>query len=204
MTRRPFAVSLCLLLAAVLAAAQSRVEFRKAGETQMLYANGQAIATLRAYAESGFTTADVVREIQPGFFEWTRTFTYTGKDYVRPVRLTMELEALYESRYSLIPAVMYDGNTWGTGLEPKGFVKDGRPWTFAYHRSSIPGATYSESDAWSVGLFSVPGQISGGFSCIQVRKAEKMCEAILIWFSSMPSAPSINAFCFSSMERTSA
>ena len=180
MTRRPFTVALCLLLAAALAAAQSRVEFRKAGETQTLYANGQAIATLRAYAESGFTTTDAVREIQPGFFEWTRTFTYTGNDYVRPVRLTMELEARYGSRYSLIPAVMYDGNTWGTGLEPKGFVKDGRPWTFAYHRSSIPGATYSESDAWSLGLFSEPGQLNGGFSCSLEPLKEKTIHR-LIW-----------------------
>ena len=31
-------------------------------------------------------------------------------------------------------------------------------------RTSIPGATYSESEAWSVGLFSAPGQVPGGFS----------------------------------------
>lgn len=165
MTRRAFAVAIGLLLSAAAAAAQTKVEFRKAGGTPTFFAGGQALATLRPFAESGFATADAVRELQPGLFEWTRTFIYEGEDYVRPVRLTMELEALYGSRYSLIPAVMYDGNKWGTGLEPKGFVKDGRPWTFAYHRSSIPGATYSESEAWSIGLFSQPGQLVCGFSC---------------------------------------
>jgi hypothetical protein len=61
--------------------------------------------------------------------------------------------------------VSYDGNRWGTGKEPKGFSTDVGPWTFAYHRSSIPGATYSESEKWSFGLFSRPGQLPGGFSC---------------------------------------
>jgi hypothetical protein len=164
MTRRPFVAALCLFLTASVAA-QTRIEFRKTGETRALYADGRALATLRPFAEAGFTTADDVREVRPGVFEWRRTFTYDGNDHVRPVRLTMELEALYASRYNLIPAVSYDGNSWGKGLEPKGFVKDGLPWTFAYHRSSIPGATYSESDAWSVGLFSAPGQVLGGFSC---------------------------------------
>jgi hypothetical protein len=180
MSRRPVVAALCLLLAAAAAVAQTKVEFRKSGETQALYAGGRAIATLRPFAESGFVTTDAVREIQPGLFEWTRTFIYEGEDYVRPVRLTMELEALDKSRYSLIPAVMYDGNEWGTGLEPKGFVKDGKPWTFAYHRSSIPGATYSESEAWSVGLFSAPGQVLGGFSCSLEPLADKTVHQ-LVW-----------------------
>jgi hypothetical protein len=180
MIRRPFAAALCLLVAASAAAAQSRVEFRKTGEVQTLFADGRAIAALRPFAEADFAVADAVRELQPGLFEWTRTFTYEGKDYVRPVRLTMEIEALYESKYSLIPAVMYDGNAWGTGLEPKGFVKDGRPWTFAYHRVSIPGATYSESGAWSVALFSAPGQVPGGFSCALEPLKDKTVHR-LIW-----------------------
>jgi hypothetical protein len=117
------------------------------------------------FAGPGIAATDAVVELEPGLFEWTRTFAYQGRDHVRAVRLTMEVEALYGSRYSLIPAVIYDGNAWGTGLEPKGFAKDGRPWTFAFHRTSIPGATYSESAAWSVGLFSAPGQVLGGFSC---------------------------------------
>ena len=74
----------------------------------------------------------------------------------------------------------YDGNAWGKGLEPKGFVKDGQPWTFAYHRTSIPGATYSESEAWSVGLFSAPGQLIGGFSCSLEPRADKTVHR-LVW-----------------------
>ena len=164
MIKRIAVLAVCLLACAAFGAAQSRIEVRRDGASTTLTAGGRAVAALVPFAEKDFTAEDAVREVRPGVFEWTRTFRFDGQDHVRPARLTMALEALSASRYSLIPAVMYDGNAWGTGLEPKGFVKDGQPWTFAYHRTSIPGATYSESEAWSVGLFSAPGQILGGFS----------------------------------------
>jgi hypothetical protein len=181
MTKKLTFLALILLAGAVAwAAAQSRIEVRKEGASTTLVAGGRPVAAIVPFAEKDFTAEDRVREIGPGLFEWTRTFRYGGASYVRPARLTMEVEALYASRYSLIPAVMYDGNAWGKGLEPKGFVKDGRPWTFAYHRTSIPGATYSESEAWSVALFSAPGQLVGGFSCSLEPRADRTVHR-LIW-----------------------
>ena len=180
MNKRILSAVICLVLMSSAAAAQGRVEVRKTGETLSLVAGGQAVAALVPFSGAGIAATDAVVEIKPGLFEWTRTFAYKGQDHVRPVRLTMELEALYGSRYSLIPAVSYDGNAWGTGLEPKGFVKDGQPWIFAFHRSSIAGATYSESAAWSVGLFSAPGQVLGGFSCALEPGKDKTVHR-LIW-----------------------
>ena len=181
MTKRTTFLAVCLLVLAVaFAAAQGRIEVRKDGASLTLAADGRPVAALVPFAEKDFTAEDAVREVRPGLFEWTRTFRYAGQDHVRPARLIMELEALYPSRYSLIPAVSYDGNAWGSGLEPKGFVKDGQPWTFAYHRTSIPGATYSESEAWSVGLFSAPGQLIGGFSCSLEPRADKTVHR-LVW-----------------------
>ncbi len=181
MTKRSTSLSVCLLVFAVaFGAAQGRVEVRKAGDSVSFVADGRAVAAVVPFAGENIAAADALREVRPGVFEWTRTFAYQGQDHVRPVRLAMEVEALYGSRYSLIPAVMYDGNAWGTGLEPKGFVKDGKPWTFAYHRTSIPGATYSESEAWSVGLFSAPGQAPGGFSCALEPGKDKTVHR-LVW-----------------------
>jgi hypothetical protein len=179
MSRRSCAVAL-FFLTCLAAAAQSKIELRKTEKSLSLIAGGNAVAEIVPFAEQGIAASDVVREVRPGVFEWSRTFTDQGQDYVRPVRLTMELEALYKSRYSLIPAVMYDGNAWGSGLEPKGFYKDGLPWTFAYHRVSIPGATYSESGSWSVGLFSAPGQLLGGFSC-SLEPREDSTVHRLVW-----------------------
>jgi hypothetical protein len=181
MTKRSTVLALCLLLAAAsFAAAQPRIEIRTGGAATTFVAAGRPVAALVPYVAKDFTAQDRVREVRPGLFEWTRTFRYGGTDYVRPARLTMEVEALYASRYSLIPAVLYDGNAWGKGLEPKGFVADGQPWTFAYHRTSIPGATYSESEAWSVALFSAPGQLVGGFSCSLEPRPDKTVHR-LIW-----------------------
>ncbi len=180
MTKKTLAAAGLVLALAVLSFGQARVEFRRTGETQTLYAGGQAIGALVPFKEADFAAVDEIREVRPGMFEWTRTFTYNGKDYVRPVRLTMELEALYKSAYSLIPAVSYDGNRWGTAKEPKGFAKDGQPWTFAYHRASVPGATYSESASWSVALFSKPGQLPVGFSCSLEPGPEKTVHR-LVW-----------------------
>ncbi len=180
MRKRIFTAAVCLVIVSAVAFAQDRVEFRKTGETLQLFAGGRAVAAVVPFAGTNIAAADELREAKPGVYEWTRTFAYRGDDHVRPVRLTMEVEALYASRYSLIPAVMYDGNAWGTGLEPKGFVKDGEPWTFAYHRTSIAGATYSEGEGWSVGLFSAPGQTPGGFSCALEPGKEKTLHR-LVW-----------------------
>jgi hypothetical protein len=180
MMKKTITSALLILGLSLFTAAQVRIEFRKTGETQTLYGNGQPVGALVPFSEPDFTAVDEIAEVRPGLFEWNRTFTYNGKDYVRPARLTMEFEAFYRSRYSLIPAVSYDGNRWGDGKEPKGFQKDGTPWTFAYHRVSVPGATYSESDAWSVALFSRPGQIPGGFSCSLDPGPEKTVHR-LVW-----------------------
>jgi len=180
MTKKLISAILLFSVMAVVSFAQVRVEFKKAGEVYTLYGNGQPLGALVPCKEAEFAVTDDVLEVQPGLFEWTRTFTYSGKDYVRPARLTMELEAFYQSKYSLIPAVMYNGNPWGRGLEPKGFTKNGQPWTFAYHRVSVPGATYSESDKWSVGLFSRPGQVVCGFSCSLDPGKEKTVHR-LVW-----------------------
>ncbi len=175
-------LALFAVLAAIPAvlAAQARVEFRKADEGGAFYAGNERLAVIVPFAEADFTTSDEVREIEPGVFEWTRTFTFDGNEYVRPARLTMEVESLYASRYNLIPAVSYDGNRWGTGKEPKGFSTDVGLWTFAYHRSSVPGATYSESEKWSVALFSRPGQIPYGFSCALEPRQDRTLHR-LIW-----------------------
>ncbi len=180
MLRKSLAAALLVALLAAVAAAQVRIEFRKTAETPALYAGGELLGAVVPFKESGFAVADDVRELRPGLFEWTRTFTYTGQDYVHPARLTMAFEARYKSAFSLIPAVMYDGNAWGSGKEPKGFRAGNELRTFAFHRASIPGATYSESGKWSVSLFSRPGQLSGGFACALDPGPDKTIHE-LIW-----------------------
>ena len=69
----------------------------------------------------------------------------------------MDFSVPYRMTYGLIPAVSYNGNPWGTANEIKGFSKDGKPWTVAYHRVGVCGGTYSEGENWSVALWAKEG-----------------------------------------------
>lgn len=58
-----------------------------------------------------------------------------------------------EITYYMIPCVNYNGNLWGTGEEPKGMCKDGKPWIFPADRVGLPGCSVVESEVCCVGLF---------------------------------------------------
>lgn len=53
----------------------------------------------------------------------------------------------------LIPCVSIHGNRWGTGGEPKGLTRDGRPCVFDARRTSVPGCTLTESKEYFCALF---------------------------------------------------
>ncbi len=56
--------------------------------------------------------------------------------------------------FYMIPCVNYNGNSWGTCKEPKGFEADGKPWVFSSDRMGIPGCSVAEFDSCTVGIFS--------------------------------------------------
>ena len=45
----------------------------------------------------------------------------------------------------MIPCVVYNGNEWGDGQEPKGTEKNGEPWVFPSDRVGLPGCAVLES-----------------------------------------------------------
>src|SRR5512135_2322540 len=109
-------------------------------ETPVLV-NGQRVATLAPFLHPHISAADTLQPIGAGVFEWTRRFVRHGGAADESVRLRMDLVAPYHASYWLIPAVSYQGNAWGHGLEPKGFARDGTPWSFAFHRAAVAGGT---------------------------------------------------------------
>ncbi|NOU92761.1 hypothetical protein GC093_05890 [Paenibacillus sp. LMG 31456] len=140
-----------------------------------LYSGVERIGHIVSEASSGIKYRDEIKETEEGVFQWTRSFTVEER---QTVAFTMGFQTSYPTTYGMIPAVTYNGNTWGSGLEPKGFEKDGQPWTFAYHRAAVAGATYSEGSGWSVGLF---GQYEDcGFSCSLTPQDEYTVHR-LIW-----------------------
>ncbi|WP_051621192.1 hypothetical protein [Paenibacillus sp. UNC451MF] len=128
-----------------------------------LHCGGEPIGTLLSEVQSGIQCLDEIKEIESGVFEWTRCITIPKGEPVRIEQLMMGFQTAYPTTYGMIPAVTYNGNEWGKGLEPKGFEKEGKAWVFAYHRTPIAGATYSEGTKWTVAFFGKQNEI--GFSC---------------------------------------
>lgn len=92
-------------------------------------------------------------------------------------RMKLTLMTRGEPCYFQIPAVNYNGNGWGSGAQYSGYRCDDTPWSYAWHRVSIPACTYAENDQISVALF---GEEAGGMSC-SVYTEEGNTIQELIW-----------------------
>lgn len=145
---------------------RAHYEWQSREEEQVMHliSKGQVIGAILPIRDAYLEVKDALEEIEDGVFRWNRTFVNQGKTS-RACRLSMDFRSAYEPEYYMIPAVSYNGNEWGRGLEPKGLSRNGQPWTFAWHRTSVPGATYSEGNGWSIALFGEPPKDMKGFSC---------------------------------------
>jgi len=142
----------------------SKFAFRQVDGTFQLFCGSQRIGKLMPPRSGEAAACDTVTELEDGIFKWVRQYRFAGP-FPKSVReISMDLMVEEPAAFWMIPAVSYDGNPWGGGMEPKGWRKDGESWTFASHRVSIPGATYSEGPRWSVALFGEAGG-TPGFSC---------------------------------------
>lgn len=72
-----------------------------------------------------------------------------------PLNLQFEIQVRAQFAYShyVMPCVLYNGNDWGSGLEPKGLTRDGASWVFDARRGGVPGCTLSENDETALALF---------------------------------------------------
>jgi hypothetical protein len=146
-----------------------------------LFCGSDRIGTVVSEVSESMKCRDEIKEIESGVFQWTRSFTVTAQG---PIALMMGFRTSYPTTYGMIPAVTYNGNTWGKGLEPKGFEKEGEPWTFAYHRAAVAGATYSEGARWSIAFF---GQYEdSGFSCSLTPQDENTLHRLIWPMEEMP------------------
>lgn len=107
--------------------------------------NGIAYGNIRL--QEGAT--DTFRKLEDGAWEWHR-HTDVPVDHMR-----MELVFKGEPSFTMVPAVSYNGNGWGTFPEYIGDRdEDGTPWSWASHRVTIPACTYSENEHISIALMS--------------------------------------------------
>ncbi len=154
--------------------------WKEEGGAKNLYGAGQLIGTLVPFADDDVESRDEITTLEAGVFRCTRRFALRPGRPRRSVRLTLDFVAPYRATYAMIPAVSYNGNHWGSGNDPKGFIRDGVPWSFAYHRTAVPGATYSESSRWSVALFGLSPAGGVGLACSLIPEADRTVHR-LIW-----------------------
>lgn len=87
-------------------------------------------------------------------------------DEIRTLRMAQRVKPLFDVKKYLIPCVNVNGNEFGAGLEPKGLLRDGQRWVFAYDRVSIPACTLTENKDVACALFaSAEDSVSLESSC---------------------------------------
>ncbi len=133
----------------------NRFEWKSEGLLKALYASNELIGTIHPFIHDQINAEDELNWLEKGMFSWVRHFKV--RTPVSNVRLVMEFSIPRQMTYGMIPAISYNGNSWGPGLDIKGFTQEGQPWTFAYHRTAVAGGTYSEYRDWSVALFAKEG-----------------------------------------------
>lgn len=112
------------------------------GEGTLLCIDGRPYAKIL----SAQGAEDSFEPLETGAWRWRR-HTAAPVD-----RMRMEIVVYGKPDFTMIPAVSYNGNGWGTTPEYVGDRCDGTPWTFASHRCTIPSCTYSENTFGSLAL----------------------------------------------------
>ena len=151
-----------------------------------LYCQNHKVGTLIQPDETAsITSIDKIERTDSSFFKITRT--YTAKEKIDSVYLSLAFEVNAASRYAAIPSVNYNGNEWGRGREPKGFQYEGQWWTVSYRATPIPGVTYSEGEKYAVALWGDnPARPEDAFSCSIRPETDKTTHCLIFPEEEMP------------------
>lgn len=145
----------------------ARYEFAPGDGAWTLTRDGDPV--LRVLTRDG--AADSFTPIEDGFWLWERVCD-------EPVEsMRMELETAFAPEYWMVPGISYNGNGWGDTPEYVGDrASDGTPWTWAWHRATIPACTYSAAGGQAVVL---TGQLGDAVSCSTTREGDVQRHTLL-------------------------
>ena len=138
------------------------------------------IGLIESFENEYIKVKEKINQISPGIFQITRTFTNTDAEIINLDNLSVTLKTHGKANWLMIPSITYNGNEWGKGNEPKGFIRDGKPWVFSALRTPIPGLTYVETGNHSIALFSDNDLKVNTLSC-SISPAENYTLQTLIW-----------------------
>ena len=110
---------------------------------------------------------DTFEPIENGAWRWLR------KTDVPTDKMRMEMVLIGEPTFTMVPAISYNGNGWGSLAEYIGDRDtDGTPWSWASHRGTIPSCTYSENNEISIALMAKEND-NNACSLYKVDEGEK-------------------------------
>lgn len=105
-----------------------------------------------SYISDLFSAEDAVWDEGGGLFRIVRTVKNLS-GAAQTVKLILTVRAGFAHTHWLIPCVNYNGNEYGPGNYPKGFLRDGEPWVFAYDRTGIPSCSLGEDEKHVLAVF---------------------------------------------------
>ena len=155
-------------------------EWRKAQGKDYLYLGKEKIGFLQPLKIGNCKINDQITMVKEGVYRITRKVENISDESLDTLRLTIDFVHEAKAEWLMIPPISYNGNNWGSGLEPKGYQKEGVWMSFSYTRTSIPGATYSEGPNWAVALWGELGDEKRPFSCSLMPGADHTTHR-LIW-----------------------
>ena len=140
--------------------------------------DGVPLGRLESTASEGIEASHKIKMVGEGTYRITWSFKAVRD--VEDVRICADFVTPCAADYWMLPAVSYNGNHWGRGLEPKGAAQDGKWRTYSFRRSPIPGAIYSEG-SYAVATWSdVPQNVTENFSYSVMPEAAQTTHR-LIW-----------------------
>lgn len=122
---------------------KKRVEIKREGKDTVFLIGGRETARLTGMEG----TRDLV-----SMDEWGSVQIERRCEQKRD-RMLMEIRCAWPCVHTRIFAVSYDGNPWGTDHEYKGLERNGVPYTFAWHRTSVPGGSSAEGEKTDTALY---------------------------------------------------
>jgi len=132
------------------------------------------------------SATDTLIQEKEGVLIWKRAFRSRFPGSYPVSELAMELEVGFPADFRMIPAVSYNGNPFGSALEPQGFEKDGLPWSYASSRTAVPGCSFAQNAQWHIGLFADNRGLPCGLSASIAVDGEKTVLKILLPEQEMP------------------